>query len=112
VEPAQHCFPLDFGNSGTGVAYLDVLMILGRKDAKRYLTGLAKEAGLAPLEMLRSQRSFLGALRFNTEWACKQFPPDLIAAKIKEVEALVRLLDERRRDRPRWSANRQRLSRG
>jgi hypothetical protein len=72
----------------------DLAQALSPAWIQQIVIGLAQEAGLAPLEMLRSQRSFLGALRFNTEWARNEFPPDLIAAKIEEVEALVQLLDD------------------
>jgi hypothetical protein len=54
--------------------------------------GLAEEGELYPLDVLKAQRSFLGALRFNTEWARELFPPNLIEAKIAEAESLVRLL--------------------
>jgi hypothetical protein len=54
--------------------------------------GLAEEGELYPLDVLKAQRSFLSALRFNTEWARKLFPPNLIEAKIAEAESLVRLL--------------------
>jgi hypothetical protein len=45
----------------------DLAQVLSPVWIQQIVIGLAKEAGLAPLEMLRSQRWFLGALRFNTE---------------------------------------------
>lgn len=71
----------------------DLAQALNPAWIQQIIIGLAKEANLAPIEMLRAQRSFLGALDFNTEWARELFPPDLIAAKIEEAEALLRLLD-------------------
>jgi hypothetical protein len=64
--------------------------------------GLAREAGVSPLAMLKAQSSFLTSLRFNTPWAQQLFPQELIDAKIAEAEKLRRLL-ESPIDRPPFS---------
>jgi hypothetical protein len=59
---------------------------------QQVVIGLAQEWGVKPLEVLRVQRSFLGALRFNTRWARQLFPQQLVQEKIAEAEKLLRLL--------------------
>jgi hypothetical protein len=54
--------------------------------------GLAQEWKVQPLDVLKSQASFLAGLSFNTRWAREMFPQELIQAKIDEVEQLLRLL--------------------
>jgi hypothetical protein len=71
----------------------DLAQALDSAWIQQVVIGLAEEAEIAPLDMLRAQRSFLGALHFNTDWARQLFPPHLVAAKIEEAEALTRLLD-------------------
>jgi hypothetical protein len=83
----------------------DALDLLGRiiRDAdlaqalspvwiQQVVIGLAEEWGVKPLEVLRAQVSFLAALRFNTGWAHQLFPPEMVQAKVKEAEQLLRLL--------------------
>jgi hypothetical protein len=55
--------------------------------------GLARERGIEPIDVLRGQTAFLGALSFDTRWARQLFPKKLIRAKIAEAEKLVRLLE-------------------
>lgn len=71
----------------------DLAQALNSAWVQQVVIGLGAEAKLAPLEMLRSHRSFLGALRFNTEWARQLFPRHLITAKIDEAESLLHLLE-------------------
>jgi hypothetical protein len=56
--------------------------------------GLAQEWRVQPLDVLKSQASFLAGLSFNTRWAREMFPQELIQAKIDEVEQLLRLLEK------------------
>src|ERR1700730_7211803 len=60
---------------------------------QQVVIGLAREAGVSPLAMLKAQSSFLTSLRFNTPWAQQLFPQELIDAKIAEAEKLLRLLE-------------------
>ena len=69
---------------------------------QQVVIGLAREAGVSPLAMLKVQSSFLTSLRFNTPWAKQLFPQELIDAKITEAEQLRRLL-ESPIDRPPFS---------
>jgi hypothetical protein len=48
---------------------------------------------LKPIEVLRAQAPFLDTLSFRTRWARQMFPQELIKAKIREAEKLVRLLE-------------------
>jgi HD domain len=59
---------------------------------QQVVIGLAAERGAKPIDVLRSQASFLGALSFHTGWAREMFPQELVEAKIAEAEKLVRLL--------------------
>jgi hypothetical protein len=60
---------------------------------QQVVIGLAREWKVKPLEVLRAQRNFLGTLSFNTEWARRLFPRELVEAKIEEAEELLRLLE-------------------
>lgn len=60
---------------------------------QQVIFGLAAEWGMTPLEALRKQEPFLKALRYNTEWAKKKFPEQLIGAKIDEARELLELLE-------------------
>jgi hypothetical protein len=60
---------------------------------QQVVIGLAREAGVSPLAMLKAQSSFLTSLRLNTLWAQQLFPQKLIHAKITEAEQLLRLLE-------------------
>ncbi len=51
--------------------------------------GLAAERGVEPIEVLRSQETFMRGLIFSTAWARAQFPPDAIEDKIAEAQALL-----------------------
>jgi hypothetical protein len=71
---------------------------------QQVVIGLAREAGVSPLAMLKAQSSFLTSLRFNTLWAQQVFPQELINAKITEAAQLLRLLEaDDPIDRPRIS---------
>jgi hypothetical protein len=70
----------------------DLTQALNPAWIQQVVIGLAEEAKLYPLDVLKAQRSFLGALHLNTEWARELFPPHLVDAKIAEAESLVRLL--------------------
>jgi 3'5'-cyclic nucleotide phosphodiesterase family protein len=54
---------------------------------------LSSAWGVKPLEVLRLQPQFLSSLRFNTEWARRVFPPQLVQGKVEEAEKLLRLLE-------------------
>lgn len=54
--------------------------------------GLAAEWGHEPKAVLATQQPFLRGLSFSTEWAKKQFPREVIEAKIAEAKALSALL--------------------
>jgi HD domain len=72
----------------------DLAQALSPAWIQQVVIGLAAEAKLPPLDLLRAQRSFLAALRFNTEWARQLFPRHLITAKINEAESLLHLLED------------------
>ena len=80
----------------------DLVQALSPVWIQQVVIGLAREAGVSPLEMLKAQSSFLTSLRFNTRWAQQLFPQELIDAKIAEAEQLRRLL-ELPIDRPPFS---------
>ncbi|HEY4515380.1 MAG TPA: HD domain-containing protein [Candidatus Paceibacterota bacterium] len=56
--------------------------------------GLAREAGIKPIEMLARQKPFLSATKFYTEWGRMMFGPKTIEDKITEAEALLVILSE------------------
>jgi hypothetical protein len=70
----------------------DLAQVLSPVWIQQVVIGLAQEWEVTPLEVLRAQRSFLGRLSFNTQWAREWFPQELVAAKIAEAEKLLRLL--------------------
>ena len=80
----------------------DLVQALSPVWIQQVVIGLAREAGVSPLAMLKAQSSFLTSLRFNTPWAQQLFPQELIDAKIAEAEQLRRLL-ESPIDRPHFS---------
>jgi 3'5'-cyclic nucleotide phosphodiesterase len=55
--------------------------------------GLAAEWGKSPKEVLAMQKSFLGAVAFQTEWARLEIPDVVVALKVNEAEALLDILD-------------------
>lgn len=60
---------------------------------QQVIFGLAGEWGTKPIEVLRSQASFLGQLYFSTDWAKQLFPPEIVQAKIEEAKQLLALLE-------------------
>jgi hypothetical protein len=60
---------------------------------QQVVIGLAQEWRVQPLDVLKSQGSFLASFSFNTRWARHKFPRELVQAKIDEVEQLLRLLE-------------------
>ena len=60
---------------------------------QQVVIGLAQEWRVQPLDVLKSQGSFLASFSFNTRWARHMFPRELVQAKIDEVEQLLRLLE-------------------
>lgn len=60
---------------------------------QQVIFGLAAEKGVAPIEMLKSQDSFLCNLKFTTEWAKQRFPDEVLEMKIREVRELIELLE-------------------
>jgi hypothetical protein len=71
----------------------DSAQVLNPVWLQQVIIGLATERGVQPIEVLREQPSFLGALAFRTKWARQLFPRELVEAKIGEAEALARLLE-------------------
>jgi 3'5'-cyclic nucleotide phosphodiesterase len=71
----------------------DMAQVLSPAWIQQVVFGLAEERGAEPIEVLRAQASFLGALSFHTRWARQMFPQQLIEAKIAEAEQLVRFLE-------------------
>ncbi len=70
----------------------DLAQALSPAWIQQVVIGLAQEWGVQPLDVLRSQASFLAGLSFNTGWARQLFPQELIDAKTEEAEQLLRLL--------------------
>jgi hypothetical protein len=70
----------------------DLAQALSPTWIQQVIIGLAREWGVTPLEALRGQASFLGALPFNTRWARQLFPQKLVEAKVEEAEKLLLLL--------------------
>jgi 3'5'-cyclic nucleotide phosphodiesterase len=60
---------------------------------QQVVIGLAQQWRVQPLDVLKSQGSFLASFSFNTRWARHMFPRELVQAKIDEVEQLLRLLE-------------------
>lgn len=71
----------------------DLAQVLSPVWIQQVVIGLAREWGVKPIEVLRAQASFLDTLSFNTQWARQLFPQELVRAKIREAENLVRLLE-------------------
>jgi hypothetical protein len=63
---------------------------------QQVVIGLAREWEVQPLEVLRAQASFLAALHFNTSWARRLFPKELIEVKIEEARKLLFFLEAER----------------
>ena len=70
----------------------DLAQALSPAWIQQVVIGLAQEWEVQPLDVLRSQASFLAGLSFNTRWARQLFPRELIHAKTEEAERLLRLL--------------------
>jgi hypothetical protein len=83
----------------------DLAQALSSAWIQQVVIGLALEWGVKPLEVLRLQPRFLSSLRFNTEWARRLFPPQLVEGKMEEAEQLLRFL-ETDSQVPRESGNR------
>jgi hypothetical protein len=71
----------------------DLAQALSPAWIQQVVIGLAQEWRVQPLDVLKSQASFLAGFSFNTRWARQMFPQELIQAKIDEVEQLLRLLE-------------------
>ena len=71
----------------------DLAQALSTAWIQQVVIGLAQEWRVKPLDVLRMQAGFMRALPFNTEWARRLFPPDLVQAKIDEAEKLLRYLE-------------------
>lgn len=59
---------------------------------QQVVISLSEEWGVTPKAVLEMQEKFLGELRFSSEWAKHQFPPEVIRAKIEEVRSLLAFL--------------------
>jgi 3'5'-cyclic nucleotide phosphodiesterase len=71
----------------------DGAQVLSPAWIQQIVIGLAAEIGVKPIDILKAQASFIGALSFHTQWARQMFPPELIEAKIAEAEKLRQLLE-------------------
>jgi HD domain len=78
--------------SGRIIRDADLAQALSPTWIQQVIIGLAQEWGVQPLDVLKSQASFLSALSFHTGWARELFPQKLIRAKAKETDQLLRLL--------------------
>ena len=71
----------------------DLAQALNPVWVQQVVIGLAREWRAQPLDVLKMQPSFFDGLRFNTSWAQELFSRELVAAKVAEAEALLRLLE-------------------
>lgn len=71
----------------------DVAQALDVSWIQEVVFGLAKEWGMAPIDVMRNQVVFLENLEFGSEWAQKAFPPSAIAAKLAEVREHLAFLE-------------------
>lgn len=72
----------------------DVMQALNVAWIQQVVIGLATEWSKSPIEVLRAQGGFHRNLKFSTEWARTLYPPEKVAEKIAEAEALLELLGE------------------
>jgi hypothetical protein len=70
----------------------DLAQALSTAWIQQVVIGLAQEWGVAPLDVLKAQASFLAGLSFHTCWARELFPQKCIRAKAEEAGQLLRLL--------------------
>lgn len=70
----------------------DLAQVFSQAWIQQVVIGLGQEQGVAPIDVLKYQTTFLRRLTFSTEWAQHMFPAALIEAKIAEAEQLVRIL--------------------
>lgn len=82
----------DLDLSGHIIRDADLAQALSPVWIQQIVIGLAREWQINPIEALQRQPGFLSALSFNTEWARKRFPSNLVAEKITEAERLLALL--------------------
>ena len=61
---------------------------------QQIIFGLAEEMNISPLEILKRQEAFYRDLEFSTEWAKQTFSQENIRAKIKEVQAMLNILED------------------
>lgn len=71
----------------------DLSQALSEVWMQQILFGLSQEMNLTPLEMLRTQESFLANLKFNTVWAKERFNPEVVQSKIAEVRGLLEIME-------------------
>jgi hypothetical protein len=79
--------------SGKIIRDADLAQALNPVWVQQVVIGLARESSAQPLDVLKMQPSFFDRLRFNTSWARELFSCELVAAKVAEAEALLRLLE-------------------
>lgn len=70
----------------------DISQALSVAWIQQVVFGLSQEWDKTPIEVLKIQVPFLNQIRFNTEWAKKEFPDELIASKITEAQELYNIL--------------------
>ena len=60
---------------------------------QQIIVGLSAEMGITWRQMLEGQEEFIASLEFHTDWAKQRVPPEMIAEKIKEVRALLKIIN-------------------
>lgn len=101
IEPVVECTQFPYREDMADTAQLpliqqitrdaDMMQALSPTWIQQVIFGLAEEWRMTPVEVLTKQGPFMKNLRFHTEWAQKLFPPEAIAAKIREANRLLEL---------------------
>lgn len=71
----------------------DISQALNSVWLQQVVFGLAKEAGVEPITILRHQSAFLQSIEFSTDWAKKRWKAHDIQRKIDETQKLLSLLE-------------------
>lgn len=59
---------------------------------QQVIFGLSEEWAKSPIEVLKMQEPFHKNLRFFTDWAKQEFPPEVIEQKVSEAQELIEIL--------------------
>ena len=71
----------------------DMAQVFSMAWMQQVIFGFASEWRKDPIDILRSQIPFLNNVSFHTDWGRSEYPPEVIAEKIQEVNELLELLD-------------------